>query len=404
MPTSRGRFRLWAVGTCLLGFWYLLLAVTLPSAFNYDAFSEAVITDSIAESVRDGVWSRGGFMSFPSEDTSSKRVTYYSQYGLHYQVYAVATRLWPADPKSLQRGIKVVVAGLLSATLMWIVLSARRDFGPVAGWTTYVLLFVSYPLVLFAVSLYWLPFLILLPFAFTLSCYGRLRGRRLPLFYLTVCSLVFAKSLCGFEYLSCISLSVAVGVVYHELIAGSRWSMLSRRAVAAFVAGCVGFALAFAATYLQARAYLGDDAAALESITRSARMRTMGDTRGNPISWASDARTFCSYFFLHGQAFLLAAAVGGYCLVRRLFPDQTTGRIRLQNFWIVMLTMSFVTSVSWNIATPGHMRYHTHLNFICFFIPFNLILYIMIGWLLQLLWQSRRGGRSESDAVYTCEM
>src|SRR5262245_32242517 len=189
---------------------YLSVGFATFTGRNFDDCSEGLLHDSAVQAVAEGVWRRGGFMEMPKhyQPLPGGERTYYSQFCLHYQVYASGARLWPADLGWYYFAARIVVCALAVCVLAWFVQTVRREVGSHAALTVMLFQMGSFPLILFSTTVYWLEFLLLLPFVFSFALYPRLRDRGwLPLFYLAIGVLIGVKALCGYEYLSSILLS-----------------------------------------------------------------------------------------------------------------------------------------------------------------------------------------------------
>jgi hypothetical protein len=387
----------------LLGGFYFALGLGVPQYNDFQRDSERLLAGSAARAAADGsgVWGLGGFMNaheggWDTPDPSP----YYSQFGLHYKVYTWVSGFFPQHPSHVYVAFRLLAALLTGAVLAWAVNSVRRDHGPVAALVMLLLLAGSSPLIAFAAKVYWLECLLILPFAYSLARYESMRRQgRLGRLYATVGLLILVKSLCGYEYLSSILLSAMVPLLYHELAAGSGPRLILRRMAFTFAAGVCGFAVAYATTYAQAYLYLGTTEAAWKAILRSAGANTVGDHQGRPVSAVRDVARFFQYFLFEGQAQIVLFTAGAWVIYRALAVYVSRRNESRPAFvWGVTLAFALVASLSWNALARGHMRGHIHINFITFYLPFNLVAYAFFGVLVQDVVDGSRNVSSGSDS------
>ncbi len=384
----------------LLGGFYFALGMGVPQYRDFQPDSEHLLAGSAARAATDGsgVWGLGGFMNAYEGGWNTPDPTpYCSQFCLHYKVYAWVSGFFPQHPHRVYVAFRLLTALLAGAVLAWAVYAVRRDHGPVAALVVLLFLASSSPLIAFASKVYWLEFLLLLPFVYSLARYELLRQQgRLGRFYGTIGLLILVKSLCGYEYLSSILLSAMVPLVYHELTAGSDWRLIVRRMAFTFVAGVCGFAVAYAATYSQAYVYFGTTEAAWKAILRSAGTNTVGDHQGRSVSHVRDLARFFQYFLFEGQAQIVLFTAGAWTIYRAF--DRTPGPRRPSFVWGVTLAFALVASLSWNALAHGHMRGHIHINFITFYLPFNLVAYVFFGVVVQFAIERSRHQTTDSFA------
>lgn len=365
--------------------------VSLRTQFQSD--SEAFVTHSIERSLEEGVYTAGGYMSFPVANE-----TYYSTFGLQYKIFALLAFPFQNYQRLYILIMKSLLCLLFCLVLMGFVLTIKREFGPVAAWLTYGQILCAQPMMLFASNLYWVVFLSLLPFVATFLFYDSLRERKgdLAIYYGCLGLIVLLKSLCSYEYLTSILLACFVPIIYFEWKANSSLGKLIRRLSGVFIAGITGFAIAFGLNVLQARSYLGSWSSGWNAIIRSVVYRTTGDQFEKPISITNDLYTYFIYFIIKGQHFIFACAIislGFLYYIMKVQSKNHSDSIQISEvkIWSVLLSVALLSSISWNSIAWGHMRYHTHVNFITFYLPFNLMVLALNGHIGSEVWCTIKG-------------
>lgn len=301
---------------------------------------------------------------------------YLSQFGLQKRLLAGLLTV----NGDLERFLELAWAGfgILTALVLawWIAFESERS-GPVTAAVVLVLVALSPWVAAFSTVLYWSSFLFYLPFVVVWTARsGPAESQRWlgPV----VLGLVAAKSLCGYEYLSNIVASVGVAAVWRDLEDGSDVAGALRRAFRLCLWAVGGFAVAVAAHVLAAAALAGSLAGGFAIFLERATARTVGDDLHRPISILADLKTWLLYFAIRvlphvRQAALVLVVAGSAVFVRR--RRSAAGRQALA----IGLPLAMMASLSWNLLAWGHMRYHFHINAITFFIPFNLVGFLLIG-------------------------
>jgi hypothetical protein len=184
-------------------------------------------------------------------------------------------------------------------------------------------------------------------------------------------------------------------LLYHELAAGSTWRLISRRMALTFAAGVLGFVVAYALTFQQAYVLLGSAEEAFRNLIDSAGYNTLGDHHGRQIPLIRTIARFFQYFLIEGQAQIIDFTAGAFVVYwvmeSRSNQEQGSGTLgdmehripRSVYRWGTTLIFSLIASMSWNALAHGHMRGHIQINFITYYIPFNLMAYAFFGMLVQ---------------------
>ena len=355
---------------------------------TFDICSDKMVKNSVYLAADRGIMHKGGFMVvYDRED-----LVYPAQFALQYKIVAAAA---PSDKKLLDGYFylcETAFAALLALLFSAFIVKTKREFGSVAALSAFaLLLFSPWPAAL-ASNLYWAEFTIFAPFVFSWCYYDKLKeSGRTGVFYSAICALVAVKSLCGYEYLTNITLGATVPVLYQELKNNSGVKTIFSNMAKTFISGCAGFFAAFSLHLWQGINYYGTLKAAVSAATLSAAARTVGDVYGNPFSLTNDISIFIKYLFQPAAIFfshlaLVIAAVIIFTAARD--TKEKFGAGELKNMAIVTL-FAFLCSASWAVFARGHMRYHFGLNEITFAMPFNLIIFVFLPYMLVKIIPSR---------------
>ncbi len=332
---------------------------------------------------------------------------YTSQFGLQGVVLGAVYRIVGGDVEVFACRAACVFTGLTACVLAAFFGSVARRVGPTAG-DVGVLLTAGSPVLLpFATSLYWVPFLTLAPFLAVWLLYPRCERSRVGFVALLglVVALVCLKSLCGYEYITTVILAPVAALVYHRAAAGDRLRTCLRPAASIVAAGLVGFALALALHAAQLEWVVGKDPLATIG-GRASGMTVRGpvDTAAlNYACLAPDAgflpdrirfplRLLVNYFWLPATAtpvtwgpaggfasfglVVLGFLAVAWAIRRRELPGAIAALVPAGG-------VGFLAGLSWHILAHNHTYIHTHLNLICYFVPFALIAYSVAGWVIE---------------------
>ncbi len=333
----------------------------------------------------------GGFVPYPS------------QVGLTGIGLSTAKSLTGA-PASLFAELAGALFALLTASVVGAVLAtAHRWLGPPTGDVACTIL-ASVPVFLpFATSLYWVPWLLLAPFAVVWFFYPWANTpRRRALVVGGVGLAVLAKSLCGYEYITAVILAPVAAAWFHQHRAAE--SMFRRVRVAGVLigVGLLGFALAMALHVGQQGVVLGQDG--IEVIRNRAVTRTTGNPEGEARlggTWEGESRmSFAIKCFLEYFDQRAVSVAGGFGRVRKDIPLKgviagavvfALATALARRRWpreagalggAVILGLG--ASVSWQVLAVNHMCVHLHLNLIVFCVPFLLLASIAAGYMVRL--------------------
>lgn len=234
-------------------------------------------------------------------------------------------------------------------------------------------------------SVYWPAGLTLLIFAWCLAA-----PVRRPVIYGTGVFLLFlVRFLCGYEYITSISLGALACLAMNRAATGA--PMPWRLAAAAWMASVAAFFAAFA-LHLHRLTGLGMTwGEAWEIVRAPAIYRTYGQP-----TWA-DNKGLISYlanlvspWLQNGILPMLGLGLLVILLGMRVAPAAETNRLSLVRRACLY---GFLASMSWYLFGFGHMKTHPHLGGLIFCMPFTWLLAIAVTAHARPLWEVSRESR-----------
>lgn len=210
---------------------------------------------------------------------------------------------------------------------------------------------------------------------------------------------VLVDALCDFQYISCGVLSTATAPIYYGFRESLPLRRIARGVIATVLVSAAAVALALLANIVQTSLYLGSLTDGLDRIITSyfSRMHGAADMARAASAGVSVFQIFEQYLtfpaltlpwlsragyhiFLSFFAFIVIGLPA--CLVAfldgRLFPYLERERSKLiglsaATVWGLMATLS------WAFLMKGHMSHHFHMNGMIFYMPYMLLLYVLLG-------------------------
>lgn len=360
---------------------------------------------------------------------------YGSQYGLQARVIAFFAPTNDSLLPSYFKKVEIILAFLTSILLALFIAKIWNIYGRYVGIVVTALLSLSPWVAGYARNLYWVAFLMFLPFILTFLLYPRLKAKKTKaVFYALVTIIIFLKCLDGYEHITTIGLSVFAAVAYWEAVLRKRaLKSLWKQLLLAVGITTVALFSAITANVISLQSYYGSWSKAEDVVLSRADDRATGlkkvepnvilgfevtdqhtyamierfynldvlkSGQGNPLKYA--ALSALNYALLPAvslpislaptlqeliQSMLTVSIIGFLCLKR--IGTQARGLIEM--YWVGLLGV-----LSWLVLMPGHAYPHAHLNGIIFYIPFLLASFIAIGiWLQQhiLKANTRKRGR-----------
>lgn len=380
----------------------------------------------------------------------SNSKAYVSQFGLQGKIAGVgynALHLITGIPLHLFLSLLQVFWAIVSAlTLGLFVVWVAERYGRYVGWSVLGFLSLSVWVVGFGRNTYWaMPFLFL-PFIFTLYYYSR-QGRNKPylLFLGGLFLLFFLRFLNGYEFISTVVLApiAALVLLAHGQVDVRRFV---KEAGAICAIGFLAFAAAFALNFMQVYQYTGSAAKASAEIAERALLRTTGgegyrsyvysglgesvpeaygaihnyvslDVTGQP----SLIKTYIIYLInyallpvvnvplqIREPLYSLLSSFSFYVLlawlaIRSLRRNADKAQRKTYDALYWAMVAGLVASLSWLVVGHSHSLVHAHLIGITYYLPFMLLVYIVLGlWLekqTKLLVRTYGGSRGKRGRV-----
>lgn len=389
---------------------FALLVTTNPSLFiRGDGFSERLIADSLQRYSQVGDDDVGAFMVAFSEwhiayvqqilDQHDVRgaYPYISNYGGQYAIGRFLIDTFGFSGSFAHKLIRVFAILGMALVLSLIFIAIWRDFGVPHAVAVLGAFLLSGLFLVRSASAYWLIFLNFLPFAATLFLYPY--ARRVwdfALLLALVLIFVLVKSLTGYEYLSSITISAMVPVLYHELKeSGDTKKALANIVLRVFAIGAacvIGFGLALTLHIYKMSEFFGGLNDGLRAIRLIVSYSALEDESGigGSAPGVMDVvnqwlMTFLAYNF-HINIILLTT-IYWIALMAIVGVRKQHIHKRLRNYFGSALfgatVFAFVATVSWSVLMIRHSFFHAHINwlqnYLCAYI-FLIISLVEVGW------------------------
>lgn len=356
---------------------------------------------------------------------------YASQYGLQARLIALFAPNDDAQLPGYFKKVEVVLAGLTALLLALFVVKIGRVYGYGAAGVVTFLLAISPWLAAYARNMYWVTFLMLLPFVLAFMVYPYMTTRlRKVIFYAAVGFVLFLKSLDGYEHITTLGISVFGAVAYWEIILHKKkllqlWPQL-------FTAGAVTIVAlisAIAVNIVDLHSYYDSWEKAQKVVLSRADDRGLAGIKrmqpyviggfevtgqeayrvidkfydidslksgnGNPIKYA--LLSALNYAMLPAVSLPLALVQPLQALLQSILAIGILGYICLRKIGNLsrglreLFIIGLIGALSWLVLMPAHAYPHAHLNGIVFYIPFLLVCFIGIGiWIQQVVRDLRR--------------
>lgn len=353
---------------------------------------------------------------------------YSSQFGLQARVYAYGYRVLD-KVSGIPVNAYVVTVQLLTALasalcLGLVALWVRSQFGRGVAGVVVVLLALSPMLVGFGRNLYWALPLMILPFIAALYYYRPVAKLKYQVyFWLVIGLLLYIRYLCGYEYLTTLTIMVAAAIGYHLALSRASRKVYVQQFAIVLAVSVMGFALALTTHIVSLTAYAGSASNAASIIKKRALERTthsdqylaypiMGLRSNLPDQysilnsyldfdghaehpsqlWASLA-SLLNYAFMpvYVMPVLIAQPLAGYAQSVLVFAAILAWLYVGRRKWVVKAQLHQVEGLfvgtaigiigflSWLVLARSHSLVHAHINGILLYLPFALFGYCIIG-------------------------
>jgi hypothetical protein len=386
---------------------FVLYTAILYVSFNYDVFH-------VAGPLRDGA------LGFDSKFilTRLQQVSdgaawwaplgeYRSQFGLQGIVFGAILRATGLEAMAFALLASKVCSLLTAMVLAAFYTSIARAYGLFSGGVGVLLSALSPVMLSFAPSLFWPSFLLLAPFVGTWCLWPWLTGRRWGTAALLggVFTVVLAKALCGYEYITTVILGPVPALFFHGYRSGHSWRRFLGLSVAVGVVGVMAFgaALAVHAAQLDRLPDVAKTGGGVRVILNRAQTRIANDPNEELFRLTDQGKVwgltepvtplicFLHYFRLPAvvtpQTFpVLRVGVPLACfLVTALVAAAVAlaGRRRVSTEFRALAYTQLVglaVSLSWQVAAVNHMSVHFILNRVVYHLPFLPLAFVTVGY------------------------
>jgi hypothetical protein len=280
----------------------------------------------------------------------------------------------------------------------------------------------------FARNLYWALPLLILPFVYVLYAYKYdAHRKRQILFWGGLVALLYLRYLCGYEYITTITIMVAAAVVYYLFLAKGDRKMYVQQIALVFAASFLAFALAIGTHVMTLRTEAGSISGAASIIKDRAMTRTTQADKyltypimGLKSNLNEYYQTANSYLDFDGrsqhrsQLWAAVASLMNYALMPVVNIPVTLNQpfatyIQSLTAFVAVLVFLYVTRarwverarrrevdalflgaaaglvglLSWLVLARSHSLVHGHINGILLYLPFALFGFTIIGLFLE---------------------
>ena len=412
---------------------------------TFDNWSENLVLSSI-RCAEQGRYT-GGLTNSPDNPDSGTPPNscdrYVSQLGLQGYVYSVIPRIAHNDTRRIDQLVKlarVLLAVLLGLVLLAFIYFVHREFGKPIAYIVTVLLSLSFWPIGYSNNLYWVAFLLFVPFVYSLLAYPKLNQttKRLWIYYGTLGGVLFLKFLTGYEFISVLTIGVATPIIYWGVIQKTDTKLILKRIIITGLVGVLAFGCALGVNIISLKGNFGSYKQAALAVEQRGEYRTTDTSRfyphtvsnfdwtlptlygtisrfdsldkyasgkGNPMVYK--AILLINYSFLPlltiPIAFnnnLLTIVMQSFALwffasIYFLYFARRKGLVPKRQVDALMWSAGAATIgvMSWFIIAPGHVYEHAHLDAIIYYLPLALWLYIAVAlacnYFIKSLWHAR---------------
>ena len=392
--------------------------------------SESLVLGRMIETQTNGAMSRGGFLgryenpdrvkfqyeTFVNNSVPDGRFVIYKQssglQGFFYASMDAALRLIGVESGETRLyASKLTTSSVLAVLLLLFVHFVLQNFGRSAAITLIALLAASQWMVVFSNNLYWMFFLIILPFiavVFFLQLHSQSKTtfllRKIYFLYSIVFAAILIKSLSGYEYISAILISTIAPLIFFAIRDSWGFKRLLGRALFVGLSGLAGFFTAILIHLTQLTYVLGSSSKALDHLWGTILKRTHGDPNTVREVYRASLESHIVDVILkywRGHAFNLDSLMGfggfisfGELIISLLimsaamtwltFSRNGFKKYRKLNFaTVAMLWFSFLSPLSWHTLAKGHSYIHGHMNHVLWYVPLLLIGFAYFGFVVS---------------------
>ena len=392
--------------------------ISMPERFSRnDDFSERLVSESLTRFSQVGDSDIAGFMVAFQEEVHVAAVKeilgpheekaaypYISNYNGQYEFGRFFISSFGLSSAEALRVISVFSAVATAVTIWMIIFAVRRDFGKIHAGVTLAPFLISILFLQRSISAYWQIFLFLLPFAIVMIAYPFMRnGWKFVLLATVVAVAIFFKSLTGYEYLTCSTISCFAPIFFHEFKARKD----IRQGLIRFIVRCLaigascvaGFGMAVFLHLKKMAVYFGSLDLSLDAISLIlgySVLVSQSGIRGEApnLIWfiVQIFDTFVLRNFMVNILFIVAIlATGiGYFLCKPNSSLKCSVVDYFQSAVFGATLLSLIASASWSFVMLKHAVIHPHINWVQNYSSF----YIFLAISLSEIWAKKFVGKA----------
>ncbi|GEM_PF-2109169 len=348
------------------------------------------------------------------EKTPDNYCVYVSHSGGQAMFYYYVQKLLPFDKDVRYQLLRALNCALLALCFLLFIGWVYRNFDFVAALVTFLFIFTSSWLVLFAGNgLWWslwsffAPFLTMLLLLEKKHCNPRQVSNVKILSWLFIAFLI-KLAFSGLEFISTVMLTPFIPIVYYAWL--ERWKIKDFiiRSVNAGLVTLGAVVIQFAILIVQLKYLLGDFSAAFQylsdafvkrsSFDNSANVYDAGDRfansdtlsflwnniikdylRGDMYFWGFAPSSF-QFFFAYLIGFIIVMALVLFIITRNSLE-------RKYNAIILSTMLSVACPLSWYVIFKEHSFWHPQIDYIIWYMPFLLLGFTIVGVTLSKLFK-----------------
>ena len=370
-----------------------------------------------------------------TDDCSEKSVIpYSSQFGLQGK-FNTAMYEVVGKPLHLTTSTYVVILQISTAFLSAILFAllglwALLQLGKIPSLILIMFVALSPMIVGFSHNLYWALPLLIAPLVYTLFLYRtNLTKRRAILFFLGLGILLYIRYLCGYEYITTITIMVVAAVIYWLVVGRVKSKVFIQQSVLILAVSVIAFGLSLITHVAALNTYTNSTSKSLNIIKQRAEERTINADKytqypymnlknlandhyeitngyfnyekrmeGGSVLWATFVAistylllpvvhlpiTFVNSFGEYIQSMLF---VGVILLLLYLYRSKWVERKQLLRVTALFAAtaVGFIGYLSWLVLAYSHSLVHAHINGILMYLPTALFGFMIIGLYIEFL-------------------
>lgn len=397
----------------------------------FDKGDESLIVGRLVRSQKDGVFSYGGLPgrnTYPDTSGISKPLdpevlvglqyhlylsdypipeqynTYKSQTGGQGILYSIGDKI---AGKYIRASYRMYLYRIVNALLLIIILIvflgwAFRNFGQTCTLVSLFLIFLSPWLHSFSQSIWWCLWSYFLPFTGVLIFlerrqYNPTKYNDKKLLILIFCTVFLKCFFTGYEYITVSVLGIIPPIVYYHTIEKSEYKKAFTTIFKSSISVLSAIMVSMTILLVQIRSLSGSFEAGIQHIVYSYVKRTTFNIPGAEINEFSPNLFEILKVYLNGNAFDISihslhipvkfsyGILAMFISIIIIYLLRNKQNNIKDKALIYTSIVSIIAPLSWFIMFKQHAYAHPHLDFIVWYIPFFLYIFLIIGQAMTLI-------------------